>query len=169
MTALAVCGGEPPGTPIPMMADTDRDALGGASPGADLALALKANGIDDVAAIRRAVAEFLARRSVPSTVIDDLELVTSELVTNAIVHRSSDDPVAVHVGLSETIEIEVCNHGSVASVPPVDAWRVPSPHEMSGRGLGIVRRLCDEAAIRQEGDWLVVRCRRHRPDGRSTS
>ena len=151
-----------------MMADTDGDALGVASPGVDLSMALEANSVDDVAAVRRAVTEFLARRNVPSTVIEDLELVTSELVTNAIVHRSSDDPVAVHVGLSKTIEIEVGSRGSVTSVPPVDAWRVPPPQEMSGRGLGIVRRLCDEAAIRQEGEWLVVRCRRHRPDGRAT-
>ena len=151
-----------------MMADTDDDALGVASPGIDRLLTLEANSVDDVAAIRHASTEFLARRNVPSTVIDDLELVISELVTNAIVHRSSEDPVAVRVGLNETIEIEVSNHGLVTAVPPVDAWRVASPHDMSGRGLGIVRHLCDEAAIRQAGDRLVVRCRRQLPDGRST-
>ena len=46
-----------------------------------------------IARARRAVAEFLARRGVPSVVVDDMELVTSELVTNAIIHP----PVPVDV------------------------------------------------------------------------
>jgi anti-sigma regulatory factor (Ser/Thr protein kinase) len=129
---------------------------------------LEAKGCDDVAAVRHAVAEFLARRGAPSTVVDDLELVVSELVTNALTHRSADRPVTVRVVSGEAISLEVANHGSAAEIPPVESWRLASPREMSGRGLGIVRRLCDEAAIRQDGDQIVVSCRRHLPDGAMT-
>ena len=151
-----------------MMPDTDDYARGVASPGVDRSLALEACSLDDVAVLRHAVTEFLGRRRVPSTVVEDLELVVSELATNAIVHRSSDHAVAVRVVLSESIDVEVSNHGSAAGVPPVEEWRVAPPHETSGRGLGIVRRLCDDAAIRQDGDRVIVACRRHRPDGRLT-
>ena len=151
-----------------MMADTDDGALGVASPGSDRSLALEAHGVDDVAAFRHAVAEFLGRRGVPSTVVDDLELVISELVTNAIVHQRSDHAVSLRVELTESIDVEVSNYGSAAAIPSVEDWRVASPYEMSGRGLGIVRRLCDDAVIRQDGDRVVVACRRHRPEGRST-
>ena len=149
-----------------MMADTDDHALGVASPGVDRSLALEAHGSPDVAVLRRSVAEFLGRSSVPSSVVDDVELLVSELVTNAIVHGSSGDAVRVRVQLGESIDVAVSNRGSAAAVPPVEAWRVAAPSEMSGRGLGIVRRLSDDAAIRQDGDWVVVTCRRHRPDGR---
>jgi serine/threonine-protein kinase RsbW len=151
-----------------MMAETDDDARGVASPGIARSLTLEAHDLHDVAELRHDVVRFLRGGRLPSTVVDDLELVVSELVTNAIVHRSAGDAVAVLVMLGESIDVEVANHGSAAAVPPVGEWRVASPDEMSGRGLGIVRRLCDEAAIRQDGERVVVACRRHLPDGRST-
>ena len=50
-----------------------------------LVLQLRARSAD-VSHARRAVAAYLADHGVSSTVIDDMELVTSELVTNAVVH-----------------------------------------------------------------------------------
>jgi anti-sigma regulatory factor (Ser/Thr protein kinase) len=123
---------------------------------------------DEVAAARHAIVDHLARRGVSSVVIDDIELVTSELVTNAIIHpRRGDRPnaVYVHVASADQIVLSVANVGSISAIPPVEAWLPASPGALSGRGLGIVRRLCDEVEVEQRGDLAVVTCRRHLPDG----
>ncbi len=123
---------------------------------------------DEVAAARHAVVDHLHSRGVSSVVIDDLELVTSELVTNAIVHprrAGRSTVVHVHVDVSHEVILTVANVGTATAIPPVDAWLPAAPAALSGRGLGIVRRLCDEVAVEQRGDFAVVICRRHLPDG----
>jgi anti-sigma regulatory factor (Ser/Thr protein kinase) len=130
----------------------------------DLDVAVSAAAI---AAARHAVVDHLARRGVPSTVVDDMELVTSELVTNAIVHArpTSGRPVVqLSLELSDTIELVVVNNGSVDAIPPVDDWGPAPPHSPSRRGLGIVRRLCDAVVVEQAGERAVIRCRRRLPD-----
>jgi serine/threonine-protein kinase RsbW len=122
---------------------------------------------DQVAPARHAVVAFLADHGVPSTVVDDLELVTSELVTNAILHPDGqdEDPVHVVVETSDTIVISVSNVGSAAAIPPVDQWLPPPPLAVSGRGLGIVRRLSDAVSVEQRDARTVVTFRRRLPDG----
>jgi anti-sigma regulatory factor (Ser/Thr protein kinase) len=124
---------------------------------------------EDVAVARRAVVEHLTTRGIPSVVVDDLELVASELVTNAIVHpKPSTRPgavVHVHVDVSSDVVLSVANVGPADAIPPVDDWHPVSPAALSGRGLGIVRRLCDEVAVEQRGELAVVTCRRQLPDG----
>ena len=48
--------------------------------------------VDEVAISRHAVADFLADCEVPSVVVDDIELVASELITNAIIHPRARRP-----------------------------------------------------------------------------
>ncbi len=120
----------------------------------------------EVASARHQVAAFLYEWSVPTTMVEDLELVTSELVTNAIVHPDpSHHGVRVEVEIDATVTIEVANHGHVGAIPPVRRWQPAPPSAVSGRGLGIVRRLCDEVDVRQDEDWAVVVCRRRVTDG----
>ena len=119
-----------------------------------------------VARARQAVAQFLALRGVPTVVVDDMELVTSELVTNAIIHPPAPvDVVRVEVAASDTVSVAVSNVGAAAAIPPVESWRNPSPHALSGRGLAIVKRLSDVVSVRQVGDRAVVTCQRRLPDG----
>jgi anti-sigma regulatory factor (Ser/Thr protein kinase) len=118
---------------------------------------------DAVAGARHAVIEHLAQWGVPATIVDDMELVTSELVTNAIVHAGASE-VGVSVDLSDTIELVVTNAGSVHAIPDIDDWRPAPPQSPSRRGLAIVRRLCDTVAVAQEGGRAVITCRRGLPD-----
>jgi anti-sigma regulatory factor (Ser/Thr protein kinase) len=122
----------------------------------------------EVASARHAVVRHLRNCGVSSVVIDDIELVTSELVTNAIVHpRPTGRPnvVHVHLAVSDVVELAVANVGSTATIPDVHEWtQVPSA-AISGRGLSIVRRLCDDVVVAQRGEHAVVSCRRHLPDG----
>jgi anti-sigma regulatory factor (Ser/Thr protein kinase) len=150
----STCGGTEQGT-VAVLADD----------GFDLEISAHAA---EVAAARHAVAHHLRDHGVSSVVIDDIELVTSELVTNAIVHpRPTDRPnvVRLHVEVSDWIELSVANVGSAAAIPDVHEWNPVPPAAMSGRGLGIVRRLCDDVAVEQRGEHAVVSCRRHLPDG----
>jgi anti-sigma regulatory factor (Ser/Thr protein kinase) len=121
-----------------------------------------------VASVRHAVVDHLAQRGVPSTVIDDIELVTSELVTNAIIHprpAAGEPAIHVHLVLTDAVEIAVANIGSAGTIPPVAEWRPAPAAAPSGRGLGIVRRLCDHVTVEQRGGRAVITCRRRLPDG----
>ena len=124
---------------------------------------------DEVAVARLAVVDHLSSRGVSSVVVDDMELVTSELVTNAIVHpRPIGRPgvvVHIHLDVSDAVVLSVANVGPADAIPAIDDWHPASPAALSGRGLGIVRRLCDDVAVEQHGEHAVVTCRRHLPDG----
>jgi anti-sigma regulatory factor (Ser/Thr protein kinase) len=134
----------------------------------DLAAALYLNvaaASSEIRLARHAVVDHLTTHSVPSVIIDDLELVTSELITNAITHSSANGAVYLEIAVSDSVVLRVSNVGSAADIPPTEEWRLgPSPPEAS-RGLGIVRRLCDEVSVEQRGDRVVVTCRRQLPDG----
>jgi anti-sigma regulatory factor (Ser/Thr protein kinase) len=117
----------------------------------------------DVSEARHAVASFLADHGVSSIVVDDMELVTSELVTNAVVHGRRGS-IGLEVDTEGEIVVTVSNVGPARLIPPIDQWRAASPLAPSGRGLGIVRRLCDDVAVLEIDDTTVVVCRRRIPD-----
>jgi anti-sigma regulatory factor (Ser/Thr protein kinase) len=65
----------------------------------------------------------------------DVQLVISELVTNAVVYGAGT--IRVNLGITDgAVHIAVTDHGAQAVVP----W-VPSVEEVHGRGLWIVDRL----------------------------
>ncbi len=123
---------------------------------------------DQVSRVRHAVVDHLQQHGVPSVVAEDVELVTSELVTNAIVHprrSGSRTRVLVRIVVADSVKVSVANRGSVIDIPPVEDWGPAPPRAVVGRGLGIVRRLSDAVAVEQRGRLAVVSCRRHLSDG----
>lgn len=117
---------------------------------------------------RHAVMTFLVAKHVPSVILDDIELATSELVTNAVLHPvPSEHHVRIRVEVDTHVTLSVANHGPVNAIPPVERWVPAPPTATSGRGLGIVRRITDEAGVLQDGSWTVVSCARRLPDGRA--
>ena len=128
----------------------------------ELEVGARARSVGDA---RHAVASFLHTSAVPSVIVDDLALVTSELVTNALVHPiPSDHPIRLDVSVGGAVTLEVSHWGPHSALPPVATWQPAPPAEPSGRGLGIVRRLCDDVAVRQDGGWTVISCGRRLPD-----
>lgn len=110
---------------------------------------------------RHAVTSFLTTNGVAQVVVDDVELMTSELVTNAVLHPvPSGHPVRVRVSVGEEVRLEVAHHGATSDLPGVEDWRTAPPTALSGRGLGIVRRLADSVGVHQDGAWAVVDCGR---------
>ena len=83
---------------------------------------------------RRAVREYL--RSQRQVVVETAELLTSELVTNALVHGGGDTTLVVDVD-DERIRVEVIDLDAGLNLAPLDV-DVTAEH---GRGLTIVGRL----------------------------
>jgi DNA-binding NarL/FixJ family response regulator len=88
------------------------------------------------AGARRFVDEVLQRWSCED-LLDDVQLLVSELVTNAVVHAGSDVEIAVRL-LPDSVRIEVVDQAGGA--PPLTP-STPDDDSESGRGLMLVETL----------------------------
>jgi anti-sigma regulatory factor (Ser/Thr protein kinase) len=83
--------------------------------------------------------------------LDDLEVVTSELVTNAIVHTRTPPVVEVRLVGGECVEVAVSD---ADPEPPVK--RIPYEQHTRGLGLHIVDALCEDWGVRPSATGKVV-------------
>ena len=113
---------------------------------------------DMVPQARRFVAMHL-RDLLPAEVVDDAELVTSELVTNAVLHAGTSIVVRLHP-MASTVRIEVEDGSSVTPVRPI-----ASPGSMTGRGLALVEGLSRELGVNRTENGKIVWCVLPAPDG----
>jgi len=84
---------------------------------------------------RRFVDEVLSRWHC-ADVLDDVQLLVSELVTNAVVHAGSDVEIAVRL-LPDSVRIEVVDRAPTTVLRP----STPRAEDESGRGLLLVETL----------------------------
>ena len=113
---------------------------------------------------REFVSGELRRLAAGADVVDDLDLIVSELMANSIQHGDGGDIVVrVDAPSAKWFSITVTN-GVAFSLPPMDPtmWKVAATDLPSGRGLGIVRRLADEIAVTEAAGLVHVTCRRRR-------
>lgn len=116
---------------------------------------------ENVSVARRTIGQFLGQYGVPATMVDEMQLVASELVTNAMLHgRAGPIGVGVQVHPAVDVTLNVRNAGPVSAIPPVAAWRPPNGLVASGRGLGIVRTLTDDVEVHGDDEHAEVTCRR---------
>ena len=108
--------------------------------------------VRSVAEARHFVARLLDRWD-GSIDLSDVELLTSEVVTNAVIHGGSEVVLAVRYDLTtSTVTVEVHDEGSNRPSQPA-----PDPHATSGRGLAIVGEVADAWGVRDvPGDGKVV-------------
>lgn len=84
--------------------------------------------------------------------IADVELVTSELITNAVEASKADDPVTFSMELSDAdVQISVANQGD--DFEP--NLKPPNADDFRGRGLAIVGSIGDVTVQHDEGTTTV--------------
>ncbi|MER5645816.1 ATP-binding protein [Streptosporangium sp. NPDC002524] len=102
-------------------------------------------------AARRWVVELLSGHA-PAELLETVELLVSEVVTNAVLHSDSAGPdglVTVCVGLGrDLIHVEVIDDGSAVNVPEV---RATDDESLSGRGLSWVNLLASAWGSGEDG------------------
>lgn len=101
--------------------------------------------LTSVGAARRFVRDVLITRQVRGETVDTVELLTSELVTNALVHARAAEELVVCVEAS-LIRIEVTD-----SVPQPPVRQTVPPDAPHGRGLAIVDALARDWGVAPEG------------------
>ncbi|MEU7059236.1 ATP-binding protein [Streptomyces sp. NPDC046197] len=113
-----------------------------------------------VSAVRRRVRAVLGGWNLPSEAAEDVLLVVSELVTNALVHAVAPATLRlgrVLVGGRKAVRVEVTDRGPARPAEPTACAPDPDEH---GRGLGIVNALsarCGERSCPGEtGRWAEV-------------
>jgi anti-sigma regulatory factor (Ser/Thr protein kinase) len=95
-------------------------------------------GPEAPAEARLAVTQWLDG-SVARSAIDDIKLLVSELVTNAVRHPREDGHIELGVRVQEgKVHVEVTDPGEGFSKPRIGS---PPPDALGGRGLLIVDRL----------------------------
>ena len=108
-----------------------------------------------VAEVRKVVVDDLQTRDVTTTVIDEAEIVVSELVSNAVRHARPlpDGMLRVHWKVKAgVVEVEVTDGGG-------DSTPRPAPRTVwapSGRGLRIVRSLAHEWGVTEDRNGSTV-------------
>lgn len=110
-----------------------------------------------VGAARRFVRDVLMSRQVPDHVVSTVELLTSEVVTNAIVHGRSGPQLVVEV-TDHLIRVAVRDLS--ADVPVRRMTRID---DLSGRGVIIVDELASAWGVEHDLDggkhvWFEVAC-----------
>lgn len=95
-------------------------------------------------AARRFVRDVLISRRVADEVIATVELLTSEVVTNAILHGRAGTSLVVEMGDGV---VRVCVHDMSPEVP---VRRITRPDAPSGRGVVIVDELASAWGVKPE-------------------
>ena len=104
---------------------------------------------------RRTVVEDLRGRDVPSAVVDEVEIVVSELLGNAVQHAAAlpDGTVRVHWQVKGgVVELDVTDGGG-RTMPRAQQ---PAVYATRGRGLRIVRSLAHEWGVLDEDRGRTV-------------
>lgn len=113
---------------------------------------------ETIRAARRFVRERAEATAIDPQTLADVELATSELVTNAIEYGSGDDyQVAIaSAGDRFVIEVKSTNAGATLDMPA--EWSPSDPETPSGRGLSLVKALSSNVWVRHADERIVVGC-----------
>ena len=106
---------------------------------------------DSVRRARRTIAAFLDPSEVPVPIVDDLLLLVSELVTNAVVHAGSPAVVRLDADV-ERIKVAVADRDGEKAPAVVE----PDPLSSSGRGVLLVDRLAARWGVEPHREGKVV-------------
>nr|WP_043173221.1 ATP-binding protein [Streptomyces sp. NRRL B-24484] len=104
-----------------------------------------------VGAVRRRLRAVLDRWGLPPERADVAELLTSELITNALVHTPTGAVFDAALTPEGLLRIEVRD-----GAPGLPGRRAPGEYATSGRGLLLVEALADDWGVQLRGDGKVT-------------
>lgn len=105
--------------------------------------------------LRSFVAALARASGAPNVVVEDFELVVSELATNVIKHSDAERLTVAFDRVADGWAIDVSNADAIAElVVPT----VPSPEVLSGRGLVLVHAVMDAVDLIDVDGQQHVRC-----------
>jgi anti-sigma regulatory factor (Ser/Thr protein kinase) len=108
---------------------------------------LAVNHVPQSAAVaRRAVGDDLTRHGIGKPAVDDVVLVVSELVGNAVLHASATDDQQLRV--SWELEADAVVVGVLDGTAELPLSQPATPDAPSGRGLAIVAALARDWGVR---------------------
>ncbi|MEJ7800841.1 MAG: ATP-binding protein [Ilumatobacter sp.] len=108
----------------------------------------------DLALVRRFVREQLS--DAPHEVVADFEIIVSELLTNAVEHGPLG-PLGIQLERGKSgVSLKVDSPNPGADLADADTWSVADVDQITGRGLGIVRRLADDVSVARTTNTLSI-------------
>ena len=111
--------------------------------------------------LRQAFEKWLHDAGVDAETADELSVVFSELVTNAIQASSGASPEIEVAAWAEDDKVVLCVANPFSrSSTPVTIYDLDDPFRTGGRGLLIVRAYTDALSIEFDDGSIVVRCER---------
>jgi anti-sigma regulatory factor (Ser/Thr protein kinase) len=111
--------------------------------------------MQNVSVARRFVSDTLDGQ-VESSVVADLMLATSELVTNAFEHGRECPVVVTARTTADGASVSVRSVGASGLDDDIDTWTPPCEPATTGRGLGIIRAIADQIDIVRHDDMLEI-------------
>jgi anti-sigma regulatory factor (Ser/Thr protein kinase) len=115
-----------------------------------------------VSAARHALADELTANGIPARMRDDAVLVLSELVSNAIRHAEPLPTGDIRVRWSlrrDLLHLEITDGGALTRPQAAAA----ASSSLGGRGLNIVRTICSEWGVTEDGSAVTVWADLRRP------
>lgn len=110
--------------------------------------------------MRHDVRDLLMLANVRSDRIDDLQLVLTEMVANAIdASPSPSSPIEITASIEHsTVVMEVIDSGVGShELRHIEGRPLPGPSAINGRGLAIIARLSEAVTAIRRGEYTVVR------------
>ncbi|WP_052422388.1 ATP-binding protein [Nonomuraea candida] len=120
--------------------------------------------LEDVSALRHEVAEQAAHCGLKGPRLDDFVLAVHESVVNAVEHAGGQGRLKLWT-VDGVIRAETTDQGGGIPPPYVNGGSRPSDESYTGRGIYLIRRLCDGADFRTgvRGTTVLLTMRLPRP------
>lgn len=99
-------------------------------------------GIEEVSALRHAVARYATRCGLMGRRLEDFVLAVHESVINAVVHTGGRGHLTLWTA-DGLLRAETIDHGTGIPGSRLESHDLPGPSSFDGRGIFLIRRLCD--------------------------
>jgi anti-sigma regulatory factor (Ser/Thr protein kinase) len=117
-----------------------------------------ANTTASIRAARKFVRDTAAARGAEATLLDDIELAASEIVSNAVEHGSGDEFSILLTAENGRFAVEVTSgHDGHELAEPSD-WLLPPKESLNGRGLHLVQAVSASSWLRHDDGTLTIGC-----------